>query len=174
MHRIRLVGASLATSVSDKPPSEGINPPKAPPKLPAEAFSDVPGVASEGDKLVLVYTCKVCETRSAKKISKRGYSHGVVVVRCASCQSLHLIADHIGIFEDKGWSIENAVQNVTRARADIVAQNVDGVLELTPEHILGEQGVSSLGRAEGSSPAFVDIQPPIVTYLVDDTGRPRS
>jgi len=106
----------------------------------AEAFQDVPGVKTEGEKFVLVFTCKVCETRSAKKISKNGYEKGVVVVRCPGCKNLHLIADRVGIFEEPGWSIEEAVANVTRIRPDLkAASTIDDVLELAPEKIMGQK-----------------------------------
>jgi mitochondrial protein import protein ZIM17 len=98
------------------------------------SFSDVPGVKSHGEKYAMVYTCTVCNTRSAKQISKQGYHHGCVLIRCPGCQNLHLIADHIGIFETKGWSIESYL---AETGGNVRRVSDDGVLELTKEDILG-------------------------------------
>jgi len=129
----RVSGAADDDSKSLKVSAPAISPTQ-------EAFADVPGVKTEGDKMVLVFTCKVCETRSAKKISRRGYETGVVVVRCGGCQSLHLIADRVGIFEEPGWSIETAIQQKLKMRPDLKANSEgDDVLELiSSEHIVGE------------------------------------
>lgn len=60
------------------------------------SLDDLPGSQTEGEKYVILYTCKVCDHRSGQKISKQGYHHGTVLVRCSSCSNLHLIADHLG------------------------------------------------------------------------------
>ena len=75
----------------------------------------LPGTEHGGRRLAIVFTCTVCETRSAKKFSEHAYRHGVVVVRCPGCGNDHLIADNLGFFEDD-WTLEDML----RARGDSV------------------------------------------------------
>ena len=95
-------------------------------------FQDVPGVKSEGDKYVIIYTCKVCETRSAKKISKQAYHKGCVIVRCPKCENLHLIADNLGVIEEKGWNLKEHLND-----KNFRAVSADDILELTKREIAG-------------------------------------
>lgn len=71
--------------------SSGQNGLVAPPSS-GGSLGHVPGT------LHMIFTCRVCNTRSAKSFSKQAYQHGVVVVRCPGCQNLHLVADNLGWF----------------------------------------------------------------------------
>ena len=98
------------------------------------SFSDVPGVRSEGDKYAMMYTCGVCDTRAAKMVSKQAYHHGTVLIRCPQCQNLHLIADHLGQFEEKGWTVEQFLEAQGEKVRHVASDNV---LELTMADIAG-------------------------------------
>ncbi|CXI53450.1 zinc finger protein, putative [Plasmodium berghei] len=60
--------------------------------------------------MVLMFTCKICEKKSAKKFSKQAYNNGVVIIRCPQCSNLHLISDQLGWFQDGKTNIEQIIQ----------------------------------------------------------------
>jgi hypothetical protein len=98
----------------------------------------IPGVQPHADgNLVAMFTCKVCEVRSARLISKRAYEHGVVLVKCPGCLNLHLLADRAGWFKD-----EEELENLSNAHAEAVRRGTlspgtdSNVIGLQPDDLL--------------------------------------
>ncbi|TEB33086.1 zf-DNL-domain-containing protein [Coprinellus micaceus] len=52
--------------------------------------------------MAIAFTCTVpdCGHRQAHVFSKRSYEKGIVIVTCSGCKNRHLIADHLGWFDN--------------------------------------------------------------------------
>ncbi|XP_057979122.1 uncharacterized protein LOC131165395 [Malania oleifera] len=82
--------------------------------------------------LAMIFTCKVCETRSIKTVCRESYEKGVVVARCGGCNNLHLIADRLGWFGEPG-----SVEDYLAARGEEVKRGSLDTLNLTLEDLAG-------------------------------------
>ena len=74
------------------------------------------GIGPVSGEMMLAFTCNQCETRSVKRFTKRSYHHGIVIVECPGCKNKHLIADHLGWFEDG----KKTVVDILRERGEEV------------------------------------------------------
>jgi len=83
-------------------------------------------------KMLLSFTCKVCDNRVEKKISKQAYTKGVIIVKCDGCSNNHLIADNLGWFStDKKINIED----IMASKGESVKRVIDesGAWEIATE-----------------------------------------
>ncbi|GJJ78862.1 mitochondrial protein import protein ZIM17 [Entomortierella parvispora] len=80
-------------------------------------------------RMLIGFTCTVCNHRSHKTMSKHAYQHGVVIMRCDGCKNKHLIADHLGWFKNGGVTVE-----------DLVKENGETVQKLTRDYQLLKNG----------------------------------
>ena len=71
-------------------------------------------------KLALAFTCKVCNTRNTKLISKQAYEKGVVLVKCEGCSNHHLIADNLGWWEDYGGQGIHNIEAILSAKGESI------------------------------------------------------
>ncbi|WVZ73107.1 hypothetical protein U9M48_021455 [Paspalum notatum var. saurae] len=92
--------------------------------------------------LTMIFTCKVCETRSMKMASRDSYENGVVVVRCGGCNNLHLIADRLGWFGEPG-----SIEDFLAAKGEEVKKGSMDSLNFSLDDLAGSQ-VSSKGPSE--------------------------
>jgi len=102
--------------------------------------------------MVMMYTCAVCETRSARVISKASYNNGVVLVRCPGCSSLHLVADRLGFFDESG---DVDVESLLAARGEVVQRHVLPSPSLRLSGGGGEPSLTGTGAAPVEADEFV-------------------
>ncbi|KAI8880041.1 zf-DNL-domain-containing protein [Backusella circina FSU 941] len=80
-------------------------------------------------KMLIGFTCQVCQERSHHVMSKRAYTKGVVLIQCPGCKNRHLIADNLGWFQDSKTTVEDLVKEKGEAIRKIVVDE-DGVEKL--------------------------------------------
>ncbi|XP_066319903.1 uncharacterized protein [Miscanthus floridulus] len=142
---LTVTGASnTATDPRDQQDSE-TNPPPAsvPTREPGFKVRDTSNLKiSPRHDLAMIFTCKVCETRSMKMASKDSYQNGVVVVRCGGCNNLHLIADRLGWFGEPG-----SIEDFLATQGEEVKKGSTDTVNFTLDDLAGSQ-VSSKGPSE--------------------------
>ncbi|XP_060208028.1 uncharacterized protein C24H6.02c [Lycium barbarum] len=91
--------------------------------------------------LMMVFTCKVCETRTMKTVCRESYEKGVVVARCDGCKNIHLIADRLGWFGEPG-----SVEDFLAARGEEVKKGCTDTLGFTLEDLAGKKNLEAIGE----------------------------
>ncbi|CAL7938574.1 unnamed protein product [Xylocopa violacea] len=82
-------------------------------------------------KMKVMFTCKKCNFRNGKVISKLAYEKGVVIIRCDGCKNNHLIADNLGWFEE--LKNKKNIEKILAAKGETVRKvqnDIDGYLEV--------------------------------------------
>lgn len=97
---------------------------------------------SKRHDLAMLFTCKVCETRSAKTMSRVTYETGIVIVRCPECRNLHLIADRLGWFGEKG-----SVEDFLEQQGVSVRKGLEGSYEFSVDDLAGWTPPSSESKS---------------------------
>ncbi|KOC62656.1 DNL-type zinc finger protein [Habropoda laboriosa] len=82
-------------------------------------------------KIKVMFTCKKCNYRNGKIISKIAYEKGVVIIRCDGCKNNHLIADNLGWFAE--LRNKNNIEKLMAAKGETVRKvqnDIDGYIEI--------------------------------------------
>lgn len=78
-------------------------------------------------KFQLMFTCKICNTKNSKFITKLAYYKGVVIVICDGCNNKHLIADNLNWFSDMNG--KKNIEDIMAEKGETVQKIMSSDLE---------------------------------------------
>ncbi|CAH0719868.1 unnamed protein product, partial [Brenthis ino] len=85
-------------------------------------------------KFQLMFTCKKCNTRNSKFITKLAYYKGVVIVICDGCENKHLIADNLNWFSDMNG--KKNIEDIMAEKGETVQKIMSSDLEFIAQEII--------------------------------------
>ncbi|XP_072932862.1 uncharacterized protein [Epargyreus clarus] len=85
-------------------------------------------------KFQLMFTCKKCNTRNTKFITKLAYYKGVVIVICDGCQNKHLIADNLNWFSDMNG--KKNIEDIMAEKGETVQKIMSSDLEFIAREVI--------------------------------------
>ncbi|XP_068617273.1 uncharacterized protein [Battus philenor] len=94
-------------------------------------------------KFQLMFTCKKCNVRNTKLITKLAYYKGVVIVICDGCENKHLIADNLNWFSDMNG--KKNIEDIMAEKGETVQKIMSEDLEFVAREIL----VNRVEKLEG-------------------------
>lgn len=86
-------------------------------------------------KFQLMFTCKKCNTRNSKFITKLAYYKGVVIVNCDGCENKHLIADNLNWFTDMNG--KKNIEDIMAEKGETVQKIMSTDLEFIANELAG-------------------------------------
>ncbi|KAJ3216853.1 hypothetical protein HDU67_008855 [Dinochytrium kinnereticum] len=104
-------------------------------------------------RMLIGFTCKVCNHRNNKLMTKKAYETGVVIIICDGCNNKHLIADHLGWFD--------TTQGPLGTIEDIMSRKGEQVVRLRYEASssgAGDGGDGSLRFARGDEADVAGVE----------------
>ncbi|KAG1674739.1 hypothetical protein FOA52_013575 [Chlamydomonas sp. UWO 241] len=133
-----------ATAALGQAPLDGASAAQPPPAAASGGAIGRQAIGQIDRRIAMVFTCGKCDTRSVKSFSRRSYEKGLVLVRCPSCNAHHLIADHLGWFGDRGFTVEDLAKEQGTRVSVVDASTLPGIGGLEVADIDGWSRVESL------------------------------
>ncbi len=102
------------------------------------------------EKMLIVYTCKVCNTRNSQEISKIAYQEGIVVSKCSNCKTSHLVADNTGKLDMAEYG--KKIDTYLESKGETVQRLVLTPEQLEENYLIDRNGKIELHNKEGGQP----------------------